>query len=415
MFYGWYMVSACVLISMYFSGTVYMGFTTIFEPIAREMGWSYTQISFAASIRGFEAGLLVPISGMIMDRWGPRRLLFGGAIITSLGLLLLSRIHSLFMFYIAFGLICIGMSAAPTGLLMSAVANWFRKNEGLAMGITASGVSFGGLLIPVMTTLVDTFGWRQAMVVVGIGVWLIPLPLSFILRHKPEKYGYLPDGGKGMVSEQVVQPMEMKKYIDPDFSTKQALCSWVFWTVAVAFLCHVMAVNAIGTHIMPFFSSIGVKRSISGLIISAVPLIGIVGRIGFGWLGDRIDKMKIATLALALTGLGTLTFMYVTADRVWLIITFIVVYGIGWGGIVPMLSGLVIKYFGRNRVGTIVGCINSVMMLGTVTGAPLAGWIYDVKGSYQMAWLIMGSLLMTVAVAFFFLLRRYVGENTLTR
>jgi len=406
------MVMACVMISMYFSGTIYMGFTTIFTPIANEMGWSYTQISFAASIRGFEAGLLVPISGMIMDRWGPRRLLIGGTLITGVGLILLSRIQSLPMFYIAFGLICVGMSAAPTGLLMSAMANWFRKNEGLAMGITASGVSFGGLLIPVVTYLVDTFGWRQAMMMVGFGVWAFPLPISLILRHKPEKYGYQPDGVRISVSESIVQPMvEVKKNKDPDFSTKQALCSWVFWTIAVALLFHVMAVNAIATHIMPFFSSIGVKRSVSGFIISAVPLIGIVGRIGFGWLGDRIDKMKIATLALVLTGLGTLIFMFVTADRVWLIIIFIVVYGIGWGGIVPMSSGLVIKYFGRNRVGTIVGCINSVMMLGSMTGAPLAGWTFDMKGSYQMAWLIMGSMIMIATIAFFFLLRQYQGDN----
>lgn len=407
------MVMACVMISMYFSGTIYMGFTTIFTPIANEMGWSYTQVSFAASLRGFEAGLLVPISGMIMDRWGPRRVLFGGAFMTGLGLLLLSRIQSLFMFYVAFGLVCMGMSTAPTGLLMSAVANWFRRNEGLAMGITASGVSLGGLLIPVVTYLVDTFGWRQAMVIVGFGVFAIPLPLSLVLRHRPEKYGYLPDGAKkGTSSEQIARPMGKERAVDPDFSTKQALCSWVFWTVAIAFSFHVMAVNAIATHIMPFFSSIGVKRSISGFIISAVPLIGIVGRIGFGWMGDRMDKMRIATLALALTGLGTLTFMFVTADHAWLIITFIVIYGIGWGGIVPMLSGLVIKYFGRNRMGTIVGCINSIMMLGTITGAPLAGWIFDMKGSYHLAWLIMGSLLMIAAVIFFFLLRQYKGYNT---
>ena len=80
MFYGWYIVGACVVISMYTTGTVYLGFTSIFEPIAKEMGWSYTRISLAASLRGFEAGLLVPIAGMVMDRWGPRRLMILGLI-----------------------------------------------------------------------------------------------------------------------------------------------------------------------------------------------------------------------------------------------------------------------------------------------------------------------------------------------
>jgi len=342
MFYGWYIVVACVLISMYLSGTITMGFTTIFDPI-----------SFAASLRGFGIGLLVPISGMIMDRWGARRLVFTGSIVTGAGMLMLSRVHSLFMFYFAFGLICMGVSSAPAVLLMSAVANWFRKHEGLAMGIAASGVSLGGLIIPIMTHCVDSYGWRQTM----------------------------------------------------------ALAQPVFWIIALAFVCHVMAVSAITTHIMPFFRTTGLARTRSGLIISAVPLMGIFGRVGFGWLGDRIDRIKVATLALALSGLGVLIFMYVTADRPWVIILFILVFGIGWGGTVPMLSGLVIQFFGRHRMGTIIGCVSCVMMVDILTGAPLAGWTFDLKGSYRTAWFIMGSLLSAVTVVFYFCMRHFDRQN----
>jgi MFS family permease len=257
MFYGWYIVSACALITMYLSGTVTMGFTTIFDPVASEMGWSYTQISFAASLRGFEVGLLVPISGMIMDRWGPRRLVFGGLIITSAGMLMLSQVHSLSMFYAAFGLVCVGMSTSPATLLMSAVANWFRRNEGLAMGVTASGVSLGGLLIPVMTYFVDAHGWRQTMVIAGLGVWAFLLPLSLLLRHKPELYGALPDGEADVNLERKNPSIHVSKRI-LNVGAKEALVQPVFWIMASAFVCHVMAVTAITTHIMPFFSSIGI-------------------------------------------------------------------------------------------------------------------------------------------------------------
>jgi MFS family permease len=410
MFYGWYIVSACVLITMYLSGTVTMGFTTIFDPVASEMGWSYTQISFAASLRGFEVGLLVPISGMIMDRWGPRRLVFGGLIITSAGMLMLSQVHSLSMFYAAFGLVCVGMSTSPATLLMSAVANWFRRNEGLAMGVTASGVSLGGLLIPVMTYFVDAHGWRQTMVIAGLGVWAFLLPLSLLLRHKPELYGALPDGEAAGNLERKNPSIHVSKRI-LNVGAKEALVQPVFWIMASAFVCHVMAVTAITTHIMPFFSSIGIERAQSGLIVSAVPLIGIFGRVGFGWLGDLIDRIKVATLALALSGLGVFIFMYVTADRPSLIILFVLVFGIGWGGTVPMLSGLVIQFFGRHRMGTIIGCVGSVMMLGILAGAPLAGWTFDMKGSYRTAWFVLGAMLSAVTVFFYFCMRHFERQN----
>jgi MFS family permease len=162
---------------------------------------------------------------------------------------------------------------------------------------------------------------------------------------------------------------------------------------------------------MPFFSSIGIERTQSGLIFSAVPLVGIFGRVGFGWLGDRIDRIKVATLALALSGLGVFIFMYVTADRPSLIILFVLVFGIGWGGTVPMLSGLVIQFFGRHRMGTIIGCIGSVMMVGILAGAPLAGWTFDLKGSYRTAWFVLGAMLSAVTVFFYFCMRHFDRQN----
>jgi sugar phosphate permease len=410
MFYGWYIVGACVFITMYLSGTVYMGFTTIFDPIANEMGWSYTQISLASSLRGFEVGLLVPIAGMIMDRWGPRKLVFGGLVVTGVGMIMLSRVQTLLMFYTAFGLVCVGASTMPAPLLTATVANWFHKHRGLAMGITSSGVSLGGILIPVMTALVDTYGWRQAMIMAGVGIWTIPLFLSLLLRHKPEPYGFLPYGTFSGDRE-LENPDLRENSSSPGVRVIDALRLPAFWIISVAILCHVMAVNAIMTHIMPFFSHIGVGRDHSGLIIGAIPLIGVVGRIGFGWLMDRIDKIKAATLALVLTSLGVIFFIFVTADRPVFIILFILCFGIGWGGIVPMLSGLVILFFGRHRMATITGCVGSVMMVGILAGAPLAGWTFDVYGSYRAAWCVMGLLLSSVTFVFYFFLCRF-NRNT---
>jgi len=398
-FFGWYIVGASFLITLYVSGSINLGFTAVFEPIANELGWSYTQISFAASLRGLETGLLAPLAGMFLDRWGPRPLVVLGALLNGFGLMLLSRVNSLAMFYTAFIFIAAGVSTATAALMMAVVANWFQKKAGLAMGIAASGVAFGGLLIPLITLLVDSFGWRQAMVLIGFGMWAILLPLAFILRHKPEQYGYRPDDVK---SSPVIDDDAIPNISGGMKITKKAvLRSRAFWIIAVAFLCHVMPVSAVMTHIMPYFSTIGIERTLASLIASALPILTIFGRIGFGWLGDYIDKRAVLVLSLALTSLGVFLFGFAAADRSWLLVAFIIVFGIGWGGAVPMIAGLMKAYFGMERLGTIVGLVGSVMMVGNMAGAPMAGWVFDKWGRYQPAWFLLSGVVGLSAIVFF--------------
>lgn len=219
-FYGWWVVGASLLITVYTSGIVMYGFTAIFEPIADELGWSYTQISFAISLRGIEAGLLAPVLGMLADRWGPRRLIFGGVATISLGLMLFSRTSSLSMFYGAFALVAIGWSACTVTVMVTAVANWFRKKIGVATGIMACGWGAGSLLIPVIVRLIDMYEWRTTVFILALGMLAICLPLSLLVRHKPEQYGYLPNGEVHNVMMPNSGPVQVAKV---DMGVKQAV------------------------------------------------------------------------------------------------------------------------------------------------------------------------------------------------
>ena len=233
-FYGWWIVGAGFFISLYVGGTIMYGFTAVFEPIASEFGWSYAQVSLAASLRGMEAGLLAPLVGLLADRWGPRRLMVIGSFFSGLGLIFLSRITSLGMFYGAFILIATGVSTCTGAILMTATANWFRRKVGIASGIILCGFGFSGLLIPAVVALVDIFGWRPAMVILGVGVWVIVMPLTLLFRHKPEQYGYVPDGE---VSDIVIpdEGMTPAPAADKDIGVKQALRSSAFWHIALPF------------------------------------------------------------------------------------------------------------------------------------------------------------------------------------
>ncbi|MBN1255911.1 MAG: MFS transporter [Deltaproteobacteria bacterium] len=404
MFYGWYIVGSCCLISLYISGSINLGFTAVFEPIVKEFNWSYTQVSFATSLRGVEVGLLAPVAGMLMDRWGARCVVFCGALLSGLGLVLLSHIHTLTMFYACFILIAAGASAASSTLLMATVANWFHKNMGLAMGIAASGVSLGGILIPLITELTDTFGWRQAMLITGLGMWVVPVPLSLFLRHKPEQYGYLPDGEKRKSAFNPAHTFPLKSE-GVKVGAKEALASRSFWIIAIAFLFQMLPLSAVVTHIMPYLSTIGIERSTSKFIAAALPMMTIIGRVGFGWLGDRIDKKTVATLAFALTAFGLFIFGLLSTDRAWLIGVFIIFYAIGWGGGVPILNGLLKEYFGRERLSTLAGLTSGVMMLGMIAGAPLAGWVFDTWGRYQPTWFSLAGLASITTILFYVCLK----------
>jgi MFS family permease len=405
-YYGWYIVGACFLISLYSAGIVHLGFTAIIEPIVDEFHWGYALVSFAASIRGFETGLIAPLVGWLFNRWGPRKLLIAGSAVAGLGLLLLGYTNSLVMFYGVFILITMGTSTHFGVLPMTVAGNWFRKRVSLATGVIVSGSAVGGILVPLVTWVVDTYQWRTAMVVFGLGAWVFLLPLALIVRHRPEQYGYLPDGAVSRPAE-VAEVQISAESQEFNFSLKQALKSRAFWHISLGLMCHFITLMAVMTHVMPYLSSIGILRATSSLVAMAIPLVTIVGRLSFGWFGDRFDKRGVTASGLALMAIGMLMFNYVGIAGTWLLVLFIIFFGVGYGGPVPMSATLIREYFGRANMGIILGISTGIVYAGGVAGPPLAGWIYDAYGSYQVAWFIlagvafagMASLLTTPSVS----------------
>jgi len=386
LFYGWWVVIASFLITVYTGGVVAFGFTAIFKPLASEFGWSYTQISIAASLRGFEMGLLAPLVGLVVNRWGPSRLVFSGVICVGLGLVLLSRVSSLGMFYGVFILIAIGMSALTFTVLLTAVGNWFREKVSIATGFVVSGYAVGGILVPVVTMLIDKYDWRTAMVILGLCTWVIALPLSFLIRNKPEQYGYLPDG-KVSSAVAVDESLVSSRSIKVDSPDEEAGTRRVFWYIAVSSMCHMLLTSAVVTHVMPYLTSIGIARAAASLTAGALPLASIGGRLGFGWLGDKFDKRGMAATAFVLMAAGLLSFGYLNSGWTWLLLPFLVLFSTGWGGSVTMRATLLREYFGRSKFGKFHGFVMGVSMLGAMTGAPLAGWVFDKWGTYQWIWL----------------------------
>jgi len=393
-FYGWWIVVACFFISLYTGGVVFYGFTAFFEPLADKFDWSYAQISFAASLRGMEAGLLAPLVGILVDRWGSRRLLVAGTIISTLGLILLSHTASLAMFYGAFLLLAVGMSICSSTVLMTAVANWFRKKIGIATGIMVSGYGFSGLLVPVIVRLIDTYDWQKALTILAIGMLALCLPLSLVVRHKPEQYGYLPDGeAESTLTSN--SNSTLAKFAEVSIATRQALKSRTFWHIALSLLCQAMIVSAVVTHIMPYLTSIHMTRTNAGLVASALSLVSIPGRLGLGWLGDRFDKRRVIAIAFAMMCAGLLCLGFASSTAILLLTPFLIFLGIGYGGNNTLRASAIREFFGRDNFGAIHGFVLGVIALGSIAGPPLAGWVFDNWGSYQPIWFAFAGLALT--------------------
>lgn len=396
-FFGWWIVAGALILDLYIGGTFSIGFTAFFKPLVDEFGWSYFAVSLAASIRGIESGIGSPVAGFLADRYGPRRIALVGVSIMGLGFILLSYTHSLTMFYISFAVMAIGSSGASGVVMMTAVSNWFEKKISRAMGFMVAGYGAGGIMLILVVWLINSYGWRNALLVLGISTWVVCLPAALLLRHKPEQYGYLPDGKQPdnsppptpVQGTAVAKPAEVKSN-NIELSPGEALKTSAFWLISLSMSVRLLMANAVGLHVMPYLIGIGFSQGVAATVAASTALISIVGRIGFGWLGDIMDKRKVIAIAYGLLGLGMLAFVY--ANTGWALVLFVVSFGVGNGGTVPLRASIQREYFGRSAFGSIQGLIIAAMTAGGVIGPALAGWIYDSTGAYTTAWLSFAAL-----------------------
>lgn len=384
-FYGWWVVAACFVIAMYTAGVIGYGFTAVVEPIVNEFGWSYTQVSFASSLRGVEVGLMAPLVGILVDRFGPRRVMFTGSIIIGIGLVLLGRINSLIMYYASFALIAVGLSTCSNTAMVAAVAYWFKKNMGMAVGIMICGYGFSGFMVPVVVALVDSLGWRVAMLILGLGVFVLILPMTLLIkRYAGSSEAIAEDNAKKTAAG---NDLPKAKSAQAGMSVKQVIKSRTFWHVSGGLAFQFLIVSAIITHLMSYCTSIGLSRAVGSIIATAVPLTSIAGRLGFGWLSTRMKTTYLTAIGFVCVSLGMLSFAGAATGQYWLLVPFLLFFGIGYGGINTMRAILPREYFGFNKFGTILGFVMGVNMLGNITGAPLAGFVFDTWGTYQPIWL----------------------------
>ncbi|MFC1974307.1 MFS transporter [Chloroflexota bacterium] len=392
-FYGWWIVLSGGLISLFSNGIVNNGFTALFTPIVYHFGWSYAVVSIAFSLRATEVGIAAPFLGFIADKVGPRKVAFTGAFVTGWGMIWLSRVDSLAMFYLAFAVVSLGLSGCAGFIHMIAVANWFNKKVGTATGLLAIGQGAGGLLVPAVVWLVALYDWQTTLVILGIVMWVVCLPLSLVIRHKPEQYGYLPDGETNLPmseSEAANNDLIKPEQVEGEYTAREALKTRSFWLLMLAQSIGWMGLSAVMVHIMPHLESIGISRVMAGLMLTLLAISNVVSRFSFGFLGDRFDKVKLLAITLALEAIGLLIFAY--ARNSLGLIPLLITMGPAWGGLGVLMFTIQRDYFGRSSFGSIRGLQVVGIVAAGIIVPPIVGLVFDVRGSYHLAWLGLSAI-----------------------
>jgi sugar phosphate permease len=390
LFFGWWVVFASAAIVFLTGGTFFYGFSALFNPIVREFGWSRAAVSFAFSLRTEVGGIAAPVVGFMVDRVGPRRLMVIGVVIVALGFFLLSRTQSLWMFYGSVVVIAIGMSAAAGPVGMVAVAYWFRRRRGRALAFLTMGTGASGVMVVVLALLISAFGWRSALLIVAAVQLAVCLPLAFSIRDRPEDIGLYPDGEPpDSVGEE--ETAVAPGLAEPDeFTVRQALRSSAFWRLALAVSLGNLGAMAIIVHQIPFLTgSVGLSEGAAAALVTGMTLVGVAGRFGFGYVADFIDKRFVMTGAYAMLALAVLLFAAVYEP--WQAFPALILFGLSWGGIIPVRPALQAEVFGLQAFGAIQGLVFTIATVGGLIGPVFAGWMYDQTESYRLAFVILAA------------------------
>ena len=393
-FFGWYIVAGGFVLNAILGGLMFHAFGLYVVEFVDEFGWSRTALSIAFSIQMVEAGLLGPIQGWVLDKYGPRRIMLVGITIFGIGFFMLSQINTLTEFYIAFIVIALGMGVGSMMGVAVAVVNWFNRKRALATAIMTIGFAFGGFLQPGVAWALENIGWRETSFISGLLVLGVGLPLALLMRHRPEQYGYGVDGDPPRQGLGASGSMED---FDPDeinFTWQEAMRTRAFWLISIGHALSLLVIGAVMVHFVSYISdSLGYSLSQAANLLLVITVATVIGMLVGGYLGDRMPMRHILAVAMIghMVSLLVLT-LWATIEGA---ITFSIIHGLAFGARGPLTMAIRAEYFGRAAFGTVMGFSSLIILLGMVFGPIIAGLSYDMTGSYQTGFIglaIVGGL-----------------------
>ena len=397
-FFGWWIVAASGGLQWLAAVLWMQSYGAYVVVLQGDFGWSKTLMAGAFALTRIESGILGPLQGWLVDRFGPRIILLIGILLFGVGFMLFSQVDSLLGFYLTFALIALGSSLGGFATLMVSIVNWFDQHRAKAVSISQMGYSVGGLSVPAIIFCLEAFGWRTTAFLSGVLVIVVSLPLVSLVRHRPEDYGEVADGVRS-----ADQAAAAKLSSSEDFTARQAMRTWSFWLISFGHAFALLTVSSLLVHLVPHLTE-GLDYSLAaaGLVVALMTACQLVGQVVGGYLGDRFDKRLICVLCMVAHCAGLLLVAF--AVDLWMVVLFAALHGVAWGIRGPQMVALRADYFGPSSFGTIMGFSSLVVMLGMSGGPIVAGYMADVSGDYQSGFTLLA--LMALVGSLCFLLAR---------
>lgn len=412
LFYGWIVVAGAFVSFAVGSGLMH-SFTVFFVAFLEEFGWSRADTSVAYSMSQFISGISAPLIGILVDRLGPRILVLSGGIILAVGLGASAYVSTLWQLIMLYGLI-MTIGANCLGLLVSAplVSRWFVRKRGMAIAIVQSANGFGrAASTPLVQLLISSVGWRASYLVLSafMAVLILPLMRLFQIRE-PGDMGLSPDGlaataptsSRAQRSPQRPAPSAPSR----DWNLWEAMKTPHLWLLFGVYMFTGLGSFFVSLHQLAFAVDLGFDKLYAASVLGAGSFLTISGIIGIGTISDYIGREISAILAYMISIIGVICALLLSsADQSWILWLHACFFGVTWGARGPLITAKTADLFQGTHLGAIFGVISIGTGIGAATGSWASGLIFDLFGSYQIAFLLSIASYLGGCVTFW-LLRR---------
>ena len=400
-FYGWWLVGVSGLIMTIATVPLFHAMQIWAVALEQHFGWTRTQLSWALTLTRVEGGIMGPIEGYLTDKLGARRMILLGLLILGVGFIIYSQMHTLWVFYLAYMVMALGQGLGSWLPMMTTINNWFSRQRAKAIGWASVGSRLGALLlVPAIAWAIDPeydrIGWSLTALILGIVCLVVALPLSRLIRNRPQDYNQYPDGvaperEPSPAASQSRSPAQRGDGAEfGDLTAAQALRTPAFWLISVGHGFTSMVILAIFTHLGLLMQDKGFHVQDTAWLVTVYTAVGMVFQLVGGYIGDRIPKRVglfvftsvQAASVVVLTLASSLASFYL----------FAIMFGIGFGGRSPLTVAIRGEYFGRASFGKILGLSTVPMNVLLLISSPFAGYVRDEMGTYDLAFFTLAGL-----------------------
>jgi MFS family permease len=404
LFYGWRMVAAASALRVLGAGLHSFGFTVFFLPLSQDLKLSRTSTSLAFSLARAEGAVEGPIVGHLLDRYGPKPIMLVAVLLMGIGYLLLSHVHSYATFLIVYlGVISLAHAGGFMHSPMVLINTWFIRHRARAITVSSAAFGLGGVLVaPVLSVIVQAWGWRWGASIAGLLFLLIGIPLCLTIRRSPEGMGLLPDGDEPASAAPDKEGQGSTHYAEVDVTVAEALRSFAFWGSVLAAGIRNGSYHAISVHFVPLMVWKGLSQPQAALLLSVYAFLGMALTLLLGWFADKTNKPRMTAFIL-FVGAGSML-LPIVSNSLGSLLLFTIFFSavettfpLGWA--------VVGDLFGRKHYARIRGYMTLFYTWGGVLGPVIAGAIFDRWQTYEpLLWGLV--IVFSVAGALFASLNR---------